>query len=110
MDSAPSAIFSAQSPAQPAPDPPVINSVTFNKLVATIEVTLPAVDVNGEALAPSSITNVKVFCGPTGTLTPESVPAKEYPGGGYSPGSQQTVTVEVLAWNTVYDFEAEVSI
>jgi hypothetical protein len=108
MDSAPSAIVSAQSPVQPAPAPPVINSVTFNKLVATIVVTLPVDDVNGEPL--KELTNVKIFCGLTGTLTPESIPIKEFPGGSYSPGSQQTVEVNVPAWNTMYDFEAEVSI
>ena len=107
MDSAPSAIFSAQSPAQPAPDPPVINSVTFNKLVATIEVTMPTADVNGDPLV--AMNNIKVFVTQSGGPMP-STPDKEFPGGAYPAGSQQTVEVPVGLFNTAYDFEAEVSI
>ena len=106
MDSAPSAIFSAQSPAQPAPDPPVINSVTFNKLVATIEVTMPTADVNGDPLV--AMNNIKVFVTQSGTPMPPT-PNKEFPGT-YPAGSQQTVEVPVPAWDTKYDFQAEVSI
>ena len=106
-DSAPSAIVTAASPAQPAPMPPTINSVNFDKLVAQVVVTMPSVDVDGVAL--TELTNIKVFVTQSGGPMP-STPDKEFPGGAYPAGSQQTVEVPVGLFNTAYDFEAEVSI
>ena len=121
-DSAPSAIFTATSPAQAAPAPPVINSVTFNRLRATVNVTLPIADAEGSAYTPAMFfAAVKIFFGPTGTLTPESVPVSfpDVPENGleplttvhsFLPGQQHDFEVDVPAWATAYDFEAEVSI
>ena len=106
MDSAPSFIVSAQSPAQPAPAAPVINGVTFNKLVATITVTLPAADMDGEAL--TEIKNLKTKFGISGSdLSTVSWQDNEGPG---IPGGQATAQMTVPEWGTSYDFEAEVSV
>ena len=104
-DSAPSQIVSAQSPARPVPEAPTINTITFNKLQATVIVAMPTVDIAGEPLG--NLTNIKIFYGPAGALNQDS-PAEEFPGS-YTPGSVQSVQVEVPAWGTMYDFEAEVS-
>ena len=105
-DSAPSTIVTATSPAQAAPMPPTIDSVTFDKLKAQLAITMPTKDVNGDDLA--NLANVKVFFDPAGSGLAGIVPV-EFPGS-YAPGSQQTVAVPVPAWGTAYDFEAEVSI
>ena len=106
-DSAPSAIVTATSPAQAAPAPPVIDSVTFNKLMASVVITMPAVDMDGGAL--TELTNIKVFVTQSGGPMPPT-PDKEFPGGAYPAGSQQTVEVPVGLFATAYDFEAEVSL
>ena len=111
-DSAPSPIFKATSPAQ-APAPPVINSVRFSGLKATINLNLPEGDADGN-LYPSvmNFAGVKIFFGPTGILTPEPVPV-DFPApgpGSYLPGQAHEFEVDVPAWSTTYDFEAEVSI
>ena len=93
------------SPAQPAPMPPVIQAPTFIGLMANIPVTLPSVDVNGGAL--TEIMNILVFYGPSGSdlsvVTPWVV------NGPFPPGSDQNIQVQVPAYSTAYDFEAEVS-
>ena len=101
-DSAPSAIITATSPAAAAPMAPGIDSVTFNKLVASVVITMPTLDVDGGAL--TDLNNIKVLFGVAGAFG-EPI---EFPGT-YPAGSQQTVEVTVSAWNTAYDFEAEVS-
>ena len=105
-DSAPSAIFTATSPAPAAPMPPTIDSVTFDKLKAQLAINMPTKDVNGDAL--SNLVNIKVFSGSGGADLAGVVPV-EFPGS-YAPGSQQMVAVSVPAYATAYEFEAEVSI
>ena len=114
-DSAPSAIVTATSPAQ-VPAAPVINSVIFldpRQLKATVRVTLPDADAAGRPYSPLMFFSaVKIFVGPTGTLTPETVPVV-FPAAGqdtFVPGQQCEFEVEVADWNTAYDFEVEVSI
>ena len=102
-DSAPSVIFTATSPAQAAPMPPLINFVTFIKLEARVVIAMPTKDVNEDDLG--NLVNIKVFFGPTG-LFGELV---EFPGN-YPPGSQQTVVVPVPNYSVSYDFEVEVGI
>lgn len=101
-DSAVSPIVTGTSPAAPAPNPPVIDSVTFNKLVASVAVTLSLTEVDGEPLA--ALSNIKIKFGPQGSDLSGVAPL-EFPGN-YPPGSQQTVQVTVPAYATPYDFEA----
>lgn len=105
-DSKPSAIVTATSPAQAAPMPPTIDSVTFDKLEATLAITMPTKDVAGGDLA--NLVNIKVFSGLTGTDLAGVTPVEF--AGSYGPGAQATVIVPVTAYSTAYDFEAEVSI
>ena len=114
-DSAPSAIVTATSPAQ-VPAAPVINFVHFldpKSLVATVNVALPEKDANGN-LYPSAMefAGVKIFFGPTGSWTPDSVPVVFTPSGPgtYLPGQVHEFEVTVPEWGASYDFEAEVSI
>ena len=114
-DSAPSAIVTATSPAQ-MPAAPVINSVIFldpTQLKATVNVTLSDTDAAGRPYSPLVFFSaVKIFVGPTGTLTPETV-ATVFPATDadtYIPGQQHEFEVDVPNWNTAYDFEAEVSL
>ena len=106
-DSAFSNVVSATSPEQPvyAPMPPVIDSVTFDQLVATLQISMPPANVNGDAL--TVLTNIKVFFGPSGSDLSGVAPV-EFPAS-YGPGTAQSVSVTVPAWATAYDFEAEVS-
>jgi hypothetical protein len=109
-DSVPSNIATATSPTEPvyAPDAPVLNSVAFldpKSLVATLDLTMPTTDTNGDAL--TALTNIKVFFDASPDNLPLVAPA-EFPGS-YPAGSAQTVTVTVQAWATAYAFEAEVS-
>ena len=97
-DSAPSNIVTETSPAQPAPMPPVLEGVSFNKLAATVILTLPAVDVDGKLLV--ELSNVKVF---VNQELPVEFPAT------YTSGSQVQVVVTVPAYSTSYEFMAEVS-
>jgi len=105
-DSAPSAIVTATSGAQPVPAAPVINSVDIPKLVATIVVTLPSVDTDGGALG--NLKNLKIFFAPTGLSDPLAAAPAEFPGD-YLAGSVQTVEVTMPSYATPFDFEAEVS-
>ena len=105
-DSAPSVIFTATSPAQAAPMPPLINFVTFIKLEARVVIAMPTKDVNEDDLG--NLVNIKVFFGPTGSDLASVVPV-EFPGN-YPPGSQQTVVVPVPNYSVSYDFEVEVGI
>lgn len=102
--SVPSAVVTAVSPAKPLPNAPVIDSVTFNKLVGTIVLTMPTTDKNSDPLT-DNLDGIRVFFGPTGTDL-STVPPAEFPGS-YAPGSQQTVQVTVPSWETSFDFEAE---
>ena len=102
-DSAPSAIVTA-TPVAPAPMPPVINSITFKKLVGTVDITLPSADTDGDALA--GMTNIKVFISPAGVGF-DGVAPVEFPGT-YVAGQSVAVTVSVPAY-VPYDFEAVVS-
>lgn len=104
-DSAPSPIVTAASPAQAAPMPPTIDSVTFVKLVATITVNLPMVDVNGDLLA--EIKNLKTRFGIAGSDL-STVPWQDNIGPGM-PGGQVTAEMIVPEWATAYDFETEIS-
>ena len=59
-DSAPSAIVTATSPAKPVfdPAPPAIESAAFvdpNSLVASLVITMPAANTNGDPLAAGSL-------------------------------------------------------
>ncbi len=109
-DSAPSNLETATS-GNPAPAPPVLpGPPTFDGLVATLQVNLPAVDINGVVL-PVPLTAIKVFVAPTGQLagnegniTPTIIT------GSFPAGSQQSVQVTVPAYATAYDFDAECSI
>ena len=115
MDSAPSAIVTAQSPAQ-VPAAPVINFVHFldpKSLVATVNVAMPETDADGRPYTPAmEFAGVKIFFGPTGSLTPDSVPVVFTASGPgtYLPGQVHEFQVTVPAWSTSYDFEAEVSV
>ena len=105
-DSAPSAIVTATSPAAAAPMAPGIDSVTFNKLVASVVITMPTLDVDGGAL--TDLKNIKVLFGLTGSDPSAWATPMEFPGT-YPAGSQQMVAVTAPAYNTAYDFECEVS-
>lgn len=105
-DSAFSNVVTATSPEQVfAPNPPVINSVTFDNLVASVALTMPTVNTNGGAL--TDLINIKVFFGPAGSDLSAAAPV-DFPGT-YPAGSAQTVVVDVPAYATTYDFETEVS-
>jgi hypothetical protein len=104
MDSAASPKSTAVSPPVPAPKPPEINGVSFNRLTATVEVLLPSTDVDGIPLA-GPITNIKVAWKAIGQEGGE----KNVPGT-FSPGQEYKVDIEVPAWNTSYDFEAVVTV
>ncbi len=104
-DSAPSNLETATS-GNPAPAPPVLpGPPTFDGLVATLQVNLPAVDINGAAL-PGPLTAIKVFVAPTGQ--PAGTPTVIT--GSFPAGSQQSVQVTVPEYATAYDFDAECSI
>lgn len=105
-DSAVSNKVTGNSPAEAAPQPPVLAGPTFSKLQAALVVTMPTTDTNGEPLG-ANLNNIKVFYGPAGSDLSAVAPL-EFPGD-FPPGSQQTVTVTVPVWNTAFDFEAEVS-
>ena len=110
MDSGFSNVVMATSPEQPvfAPNPPILDSVVFadpKSLVATVNLTMPTTNTNGETLV--ALTNIKVFFGPSGSDLSGVAPV-EFPAS-YGPGTAQSVNVTVPAWATAYDFEAEVS-
>ena len=93
----------AESPAAPLPMPPVINSVSFKKLVATLNITLAAANTDGDAVP--GLSNIKVFFGPDGTDITAVTPV-EFPGA-YTPGQVVDVQVSVPAYGVVYRFEAK---
>ncbi len=108
----PDSVFSNKvtgtSPAPPppaAPMPPVLGAPAFAGLKANIQVTMPTVDVNGANL--TVLTNIKMFWGPSG-IDLTSVAPNLFPGS-YAPGSINIVEIDVPAYATAYDFEAEVS-
>lgn len=103
MDSAASVKSTAVSPPVPAPRPPEIKGVSFNRLKATVEVLMPKNDVEDQPLA-GPITNIKITVKSTGYQNTKEVPGK------FNPGQEYKVEMDVPAWNTPYDFEAVVTV
>jgi hypothetical protein len=99
MDSAPSAILEATSPAQPAPAAPIISGVTFpnNDLNGSVVVVVSDKDENGNPLT-APLVSIGVRFGPAGSDL-AAAPWQEYPGS-YPPGVLATVVDAVPAWAT----------
>jgi hypothetical protein len=105
MDSDFSPVVTATSGVQPAPMPPTITSVTFNKpLVATVVVVTATNDVNSDPL--TDLNNIEIVFGPTGSDLSAGTTPVGFPGI-YAPGSSYAVDVTVPNYNTSYDFRAK---
>ena len=84
---------------------PVITDVSFAGLEATIQVTLPTKDQNGNPL--SRIPFIRLFYGPSGSDLDAVNPWVIV--GPWAAGSVQKVVIMLPDWETSYDFKAKVT-